>query len=363
MKKNNSITLVQFYWFFVQIQIAISVLILPYSIYKVAGTDGWISMVLAGIVTQILIFVIWYLGKRYPSMTFFELLEALLGKYVGKCLSVLYITYFLSLTTIVLIFFNFLISVWVLNKTPDIVKIPLFVFGCFYLLHSDLRVIARFLTIVGPVVLLVPFLACYAFFDSEPLYLLPVFSSNFLDISQGVLTGSLAMQGFLILSILYPYIEGSDKEKLLSATYANIMVTATYTFTIIASFVYFSPGQFLILPEPLLYMVKTISLVVIERIDLIFIAFWSVTVLATIVGYLYIISTGMATVFQKSSSNRLWFDLLSCVIITVFALIPQNLLTLRNLLAYIDRIGVIFVVVIPILLLLFAMLFKRREST
>ncbi|MBM0066613.1 GerAB/ArcD/ProY family transporter [Alkalicoccobacillus gibsonii] len=363
MKKNSSITLVQFFWFFTQIQIAVSVLTLPYSIYKVAKTDGWLSMILAGIITQLLIFVIWKLGKRYPSMTFFELLESLLGKYVGKFVSILYITYFLSLTTIILIFFNFLISVWVLSQTPDIVKIPLFVLGCFYLLHSDLRIIARFLTIIGPVVLLVPFLACYAFFDSEPLYLLPVFSSDTVDILKGVLTGSLAMQGFLILSILYPYIEGSDKEKLLSATYANIMVTAIYVFTIIAAFVYFSPGQFEILPEPLLYMVKTISLVLIERIDLIFLAFWSVTVLATIVGYLYIISTGMATVFQRSSSNRLGFNILACVIITVFALIPQNLLTLRRLLIYIDYIGAVFVVVIPILLLLFAVLFKRREST
>ncbi|MEY8749508.1 GerAB/ArcD/ProY family transporter [Alkalicoccobacillus gibsonii] len=363
MKKNSSITVVQFFWFFIQIQIAISVLILPYSIYKVAKTDGWISMLLAGVVTQLLIFVIWYLGKRYPSLTFFELLEALLGKVFGKFLSILYIVYFLSLTTIILIFFNFLISVWVLNQTPDIVKIPLFVFGCFYLLHSDLRIIARFLTIVGPLVLLVPFLACYAFSNSEPLYLLPVFSSNFIDITQGVLTGSLAMQGFLILSILYPYIEGSDKEKLLAATYANVMVTAIYVFTIVAAFVYFSPGQFLILPEPLLYMVKTISLVLIERIDLIFLAFWSVIVLATIVAYLYIISTGMATVFQRSSRNRLVFDLLSCVIIAVFALIPQNLLTLRRLLAYIDYAGVPFVVIIPIMLLLFAVLFKRREST
>ncbi|MEN0642118.1 endospore germination permease [Alkalicoccobacillus gibsonii] len=363
MKKNSSITLVQFFWFFIQIQIAISVLVLPYSIYKVAKTDGWISMLLAGVVTQILIFVIWYLGKRYPTMTFFELLEALLGKYVGKFVSILYIIYFLALTTIVLLFFNFLISVWVLSQTPDTVKIPLFIFGCFYLLHSDLRIIARFLTIVGPLILLVPFLACYAFFDSEPLYLLPVLSSDFVDILRGVLTGSLAMQGFLILSVLYPYIEGSDKEKLLSATYANIMVTAIYVFTIIAAFVYFSPGQFVILPEPLLYMVKTISLVLIERIDLIFLAFWSVTVLSTIVGYLYIISTGMATVFQRSSRNRLGFDILACVIITVFALIPQNLLTLRRLLTYIDYVGIVFVVVIPILLLLFAMLFKRREST
>lgn len=359
MEKNNSITLIQFFWFFVQIQIAISVLILPYSIYKVAGTDGWLSMVLSGFITQLLIFIVWYLAKRYPTKNFFELLEDLLGKYVGKFISLLYIAYYLSLNTIVLLFFNFLISVWVLNETPNLVKIPLFVFVCFYLVNSNLRVIARFLTIIGPSVLLAPLLATYAFTDSEPLYLLPVFSSGFPEIAQGVLTGSLAMQGFLILTVLYPYIKGSAKEKLLAATYANIMVSMIYIFTIIASFIYFSPGQFKILPEPLLYMIKTISLVVIERIDLIFIAIWSVNVLGTLVSYLYISSTGMVTVFNRS--NRLWFDIISCLMIASLALIPQNLLTLRQLLSYIDRVGIVFVVVIPILLLVFAIVFKRRE--
>ncbi|MDQ0207758.1 GerAB/ArcD/ProY family transporter [Alkalicoccobacillus murimartini] len=361
MEKTNSINLVQYFWFFVQTQIGISIMTLPYNIYHSAKTDGWISIILSGVVVQILIVIFWYLSSRFPNQTFFGMLESLLGKTFGKILSILYIVYFLFIATIVLLVFNFLIHVWVLNKTPDIVAIPLFVIASLYLLCSDLRIIGRFMAIAGPIILLAPICATYAFFDSEPLYLLPILDSDWLGIGKGIWVSSMSMQGFLIISIVYPFIKGTKKEIFLASTYANIMVTAIYTFIVIASFVYFSPGQFRILPEPLLYMIKTISLVLIERIDLVFLAFWSVVVLATIVSYLYMASIGMTTVFNQP--KRLWFSLLSGVIISVLALIPQNILTVRRILGYIEYIGIAFIVIIPILLLTFSLLFKRSDTS
>ena len=334
---------------------------LPYNIYHAAKTDGWISVIIAGLVTQLLIIIVWLLSIRFPALSFYELLETLLGKVLGKFVSILYIAYYLAVAAFILLVFNFLISVWVLNKTPDIVSIPLFVVACLYLLNSSIRVIARFMTIVGPIILLTPLLATYAFFDSEPLYLLPILTSTWMEIGKGVFTASLSMQGFLIITVLFPLVKGSNKEKLLAATYANVLVTVIYTFTVVASFVYFSPGQFEILPEPLLYMIKTISLVLIERIDLIFLAFWSVIVLATLVSYLYLASSGLTTVFNYK--RPLWFNILSGTIISVLALIPQNILTVRRLLLYIDYVGILFMAVIPIMLLLYAVLFKRRESS
>ncbi|MCM2677162.1 GerAB/ArcD/ProY family transporter [Alkalicoccobacillus plakortidis] len=361
MKKENSINLVQFFWFFVQTQIAISIMTLPYNIYHAAKTDGWISVLIAGIITQLLLILVWLLAIRFPAFTFYEMLESLLGKTLGKIISILYIAYYLAVAAFVLLVFNFLISVWVLNKTPDIIAIPLFVVACLYLLNSNIQVIARFMTIIGPIMLLIPLLATYAFFDSEPLYLLPILTSTWMEIGKGVFTASLSMQGFLIVTILYPLVKGSNKEKLVAATYANVLVTAIYTFTVVASFVYFSPGQFEILPEPLLYMIKTISLVLIERIDLIFLAIWSIVVLATLVSYLYMASSGMTTVFNHK--KPLWFNIFSGAIISVLALIPQNILTVRKLLIYIDYVGILFMAIIPVMLLLYAVLFKRRESS
>ncbi|WP_185971069.1 GerAB/ArcD/ProY family transporter [Alkalicoccobacillus porphyridii] len=354
----SSVNLVQFFWFYVQTQIGISIMTLPYNIYHDAKTDGWISIIIAGMVTQILILLIWSLSIRFPNQNLYELFEKLVGKVLGKFISVLYIVYFLIIAAFVLLVFNFLISVWVLSKTPDIIKIPLFVIACLYLLNSHVQIISRFMVIVGPIVLLTPICATYAFFDSEPLYLLPILTSSWFEIGKGVMSASFSMQGFLIVAILHPVVKGSNKEKLLAASYANILVTAIYTFTIIASFIYFSPGQFEILPEPLLYMIKTISLVLIERIDLIFLALWSVVVLATIVSYLYMASIGMATVFNQK--KRLLFSSISSLIITILALIPQNVLTLRHFSTFINYVGSFFIAVIPAFLLLYAVLFKRR---
>ncbi|MCM2677420.1 GerAB/ArcD/ProY family transporter [Alkalicoccobacillus plakortidis] len=305
-----------------------------------------------------MIIVLWFISASYPHLTFYTYLKQVLGNIVGNFLILLYTFYFIFITITLLIFFNTLIGAWVLPNTPGIVKLILFIIPALYLLISPLKTIATFMTISSPFLLLAPICATFAFSDSEPLYLLPIFETDWIGIWKGALSSTFAMQGFLILPIIYPFVSGTSKEKLLTATYANIFVTIFYTFIVLACFIYFSPGQFNILPEPFLYMIKTISFTIFERVDLIFLACWSIIVLTTLTILLYASTTGLEIMFNKSKTKL--FSIIIGSIVVILSNIPQNLLTIRRIFHFNEYADIVFAILISIFLLMYQKLLKYK---
>lgn len=56
MKTAPELGRTQLFWFFMHAQIGVGLFSLPYSIYKHAQTDGWISLLIAGVVVQLVFF-------------------------------------------------------------------------------------------------------------------------------------------------------------------------------------------------------------------------------------------------------------------------------------------------------------------
>ncbi|MCM2677478.1 GerAB/ArcD/ProY family transporter [Alkalicoccobacillus plakortidis] len=356
MDQKKGISLIHFFWFFVQAQIGAGLFTLPYIVFQQALTDGWISVLIAGLISQVMIVILWSVSNNYPNLTFYEFQKHILGNKIGKSVIFLYSLYFIVITITLLVFFKTLIDAWVLPHTPDVVKLILFTIPALYLLNSPIKIIASFMTITAPILFLAPICAAFAFSDSEPLYLLPLLETEWGGIWKGALSSSFAMQGFLILPIIYPFVSGTSKEKLLTATYANIFVTTFYTFIVVSCYIYFSPGQFEVLPEPFLYMIKTISFTLFERVDLIFLAFWSIIVLSTLTILLYSASTGLEIIFNRSNT-RLFSILIGCIVISL-SMIPQNLLSIRRIFHYNEYAGILFAIFIPIFLFTYDRLVK-----
>ncbi|MBN3545729.1 GerAB/ArcD/ProY family transporter [Fictibacillus barbaricus] len=48
-----------------------AVISLPYDVFHKSKTDSWLSIILSGIVVQLLIVLIWLMAKKYPNSTLF----------------------------------------------------------------------------------------------------------------------------------------------------------------------------------------------------------------------------------------------------------------------------------------------------
>lgn len=358
MKKINTLGKTQLFWFFAHSQIGIGLLSLPYSLYKEVESDGWISLLLAAVLVQIAITILALLHKRFPSDTLFGICEKTVGRFVGKLLIILYIAYFIHTAALVLKGFAQLIAVWILTKTPEPIFIVLIIGACLPVFFSSLRQIARMLVLTAPIILLIPLVTIYAFFQGDYLNLLPLGVASPSAITKGVFSSMFAINGFIVLSIIFPHVKATPFEKWKVVTLAHWFVTLIYLIVVIASFITFSHGEMKLLPEPFLYMIKSFSLALIERIDLIFLSLWSVIAITTYIIFVYCGTIGIMTTFH---TKRYRLIIVVCLILTAaIALIPTSIFEFYEWVKVNNQIASVLTFVIPLVLLIVSIIWKRR---
>ncbi|HET7657274.1 MAG TPA: GerAB/ArcD/ProY family transporter [Bacillales bacterium] len=360
IKKENKVTPAQLFILIVQTEIGVSILSLPNSLFSEAKTDGWLSMLLAGAITQILILIIWKLNSRFESLTLFAICRNILGKWLGTLTIIIYTAYFCATAGITLILFVRMLSLWVLPRTPFWILMLLMVAAGMDIARENLRVLARFYTFTLIFLGVLLLFILYSLKDAHIIYLLPIGHSGLWNIFLGSKKAILSILGFEMILVIYPYVQGTPKQKLKAATFANLFVTLFYTMTIIACYLFFSPAQLPLLPEPVLYMFKAFTFTIIERVDLLFISIWVVIVSTSFMTYLYLSSNGIASLFKKESHAK--FVPLAALVVFAAAFIPdQNELLITKINYYFEQASIIFIVLIPFILLLLSYLFRKKE--
>ncbi|MGV3137392.1 GerAB/ArcD/ProY family transporter [Brevibacillus agri] len=80
----NELTVFQYIYLIHGAQVGIGVLSMPRELAEVAGTDGWLSILIGWFAAMAVSLVIIGIMKRYPGKTIVDLLPLFLGKWLGK---------------------------------------------------------------------------------------------------------------------------------------------------------------------------------------------------------------------------------------------------------------------------------------
>jgi spore germination protein (amino acid permease) len=357
----KTITQNQLFFVIIQSQIGIGVLSLPYKAHQYAKSDAWISVIVAGIFVQFFIFIIWFLMKEHKGKTVYDISQTVFGKYLGNLINIAYILYGVMVMSLVAILFADLIERWILETTPKFITILLLLSAAVYLGVQNLRVIARFFTLLNIMLLLLVFLSFFSFSSNLSFTnLLPVGQANFKQILLGSNEIILSLLGFELLLVIFPFVQGTEKRSLKKALWANIVVIFFYLYFAFLTLVFFSPNEIGIIPEPVLYMLKGISFRLVERIDMIFLSYWVLPMMVSVVVYLYLASTGAANLFHKGNRKYpVWY--LSLLVFGI-SLIPSTEIEIKAFGRYVSLASYIFVVVIPLALLVLSWILKKLKN-
>lgn len=361
MKNKESINLPQFFFIIIQTQIGVGVLSLPYTMYKASKTDGWISLMIAGVFVQLILTMYYFLLKKFNGSNIFDIAQVTAGKIIGKFLICLYLFYFLLVGIMILSLFNKIIATWILPRTPSWAIGGMFSFLAAALCREGIRVIGRFYTLVTPLLLLLVFLITYTLKDANIYFLFPIGKEGIKDILLGSKEAVIAMLGFEMILVIYSLANGEHKRKYLIITCANALITLLYTYLIIINFIYYSPEEIAVVPEPMLFILKSYSFKIIERTDLFFLSIWIISVFTSFVSYLYMSAKSAKKLIPKGK-NRFYVNLFAAVIFLVASGIkPITGITdkLSQLMSY---ISLLFIIMIPFLLLVFSYVFKRKQK-
>ncbi|MCM3717792.1 GerAB/ArcD/ProY family transporter [Fictibacillus phosphorivorans] len=339
------------FFLIIQAQVGIGILGLPYILYNDVQQDGWMSLLVAGVLAQGILIILVALSRTSPKETFYELNHRLLGTFLGKIVNILYILYFISFSLLLMILVSDVINTWILHRTPKWAIILLLLIATTYIAKEQILTISRtflFFSIlfIGLIILL------FMVYPQDNHFgrMLPMGSKDFTEIVKASPDAFVSLIGFEIILFIMPFIK-NPKKSLLVLTFANLFTVLLYVFLFITCVITFSGAQFSLIQEPLLYLFRGLSFHFVERIDIIFLSFWIVPISTTLVVQLYNASLGVQNLFAIQRNKCVY---LLAGILLGLCLLPVSYSIKESLSSFMIYLNIIFVFIFPALLLIIA---------
>ncbi|YCI76387.1 spore germination protein [Bacillus sp. R1-10] len=355
---NDKYKVAPFYVFFLvhPLQIGIGLLNFQRDLAKAAGTDGWISILLAGLIVHIFIWLIYKIFSMVPG----DIISAnnyVFGKWIGHFFSLLFILYFFILGMTIIIGYINVIHLWMFPVVPSWAFCCVLLVLIYYINTGGFRTVTgiAFLSVVVSYWLLfVPF---YGLKYGNFTNFLPIFDHTLLEIMKGTRSVSLTMLGFEMILMFYPFIKNAET----SQKYAHGGALATTLLTLFVYFVsviFYSQKQLALTLWPTLTMTSIIELPFIQRFEYIFIAWWAIVIIPNMVIYLWAASRGVKRLFNVQQKYPLWVMSIIILLITIFTLDIDSFYILNKI---INPYSVCFLVLYLPLLLVFIKIKKWRN--
>jgi spore germination protein (amino acid permease) len=332
-------------------QTGVGILNFQNQVIKGAEQDAWISLIITGVITHIILYIIFKLLDEENN----DLVAAhhyCFGKTMGNILSVLAMIYFWLASLTVLRAYIEVIQIWVY---PTIKTWQLcFVFGLtfYYLIKSGFRTLTgfSFWGVVLPSFLF--FLIYFPMKHTNYIYLLPAFSHSLSELFLSSKAYSLLFLGFEWIVMYYPFIRRNSNSKNISkwAYFGNLYTIIVYLIVTLISFLYFNQEVLQHLPWATLMMVKIVHFSFLERFEYAFIFIWLLVVISPICISLWACTRIIKRAFSISPKTSLKLLLLAEMIAAISL---QEFKSIDHLINLTSNIGIGFVYVyLPLLLII-----------
>lgn len=348
MKENHNITSKQWAKMLFVTQTGVGVITLPAVVSQRVGHDGWIIIVIVGLIAILLSTLIVIFLNRYSNKSVYEINKLLYGNLLGRAFNFILFAYLFITVVGGVRLFQFFIRVSLMPQTPFWILSPFILAPSIYLVWQGLKPMAIFLniTLISYFMLLI-YLAVLSS-NYRFSYLLPVGEAGILPLLINAHTGIFAFLGFEIIVFIYPFI--TDNNKVMK--WQNISIIGSILFfliVVVTSIALFGANFLKIQILPIFMMARAFNAPVLERVDLYIVALWFIPITCSMRTYVFAAYYSIEKVFNIQKS-KLWYGLFFAVAIAL-SRIPENI---NQLYAFIDIInyfglGVIMFFVVSLL--------------
>ena len=144
--------------------------------FSITKQDSWLIVLFGTVVCIPLLWVYVALAKQYPDKSLIQINDEVFGRIGGKIVSVFYIWFFFTLTTLNLRDLGGFVNKSIMILTPNTVIISIFIILCAWSVYYGLEVVTRYsivFTIISSAILIVSILASFNIMNFENF--LPIF--------------------------------------------------------------------------------------------------------------------------------------------------------------------------------------------
>lgn len=271
----------------------------------------------------------------------------------------LYLMYWFMYLITFVVYITYVLTTWVFIQTPTFVLISIFLVTCYY------ASVSRPETAVNLGVVLIPMLIMFFFFifraipNLEITNLLPLFYEPSKTWYLGIIFSAYAFGGAETYLILRRYLLKKEKITYTLLTLYFAFLTLFYFISIAFTLMFFSLKEISLIPEPIFYILHSLEVTFVKRLDLFFIYIWLSWSLISIVNFVLV----MRLVYFKKNVKKPKLQLL--VFFVVIGVIA-NILTRYTLLDFFKHYlvyGILsFSLVFPLLIIFINKLRGRKLS-
>lgn len=341
--------------------LGIGILTLPRTVTeKVKTPDGWITIILGGIVALLVAIIMVKLAERFPGKSIFQYSNEIIGKVIGSVVSLCIIIYYLTLSSFELRAMSETTRLFLLQGTPNWAIILPFIWVGLYLITGGINPIARMFEIVFPITilffLLVMFLGIKVFDINN---LRPVMGMGVMPVMKGLTTTSLSFVGFEIILIIYMYMK--EPSRALKATVIGLSISLVfYCVTFVMVIGALSIDGAVTQTWPVLTFIRSfeISGFFVERFDSLLLVIWIMQLFTTFTVCYYAAALGLSHIFNKNI-NLFIYGLAPLTYIV--SMMPRNINEMFTMGSMIGNFTLYFFSCVPILLLLITLVRGKKS--
>ncbi|MGZ0041320.1 GerAB/ArcD/ProY family transporter [Paenibacillus ottowii] len=323
--QKDEITALQAFVIVSKSMIGTGIVVLPRGICKEVGTpDGWISVVLSGLLAMFAGYVIVKLSQRFPNQTFFQYSQMVAGKLLGTGAAIILSLYYILGSGYSLRFMGEVIHMYLLDKTPIEVIMIVFLSLGTYLTVGGVNPIARLTELFLPLVILfLLVLILFSLNDIELDNIRPVLGEGVLPVLKGLKPSIFSFAGFEIMLIFIAFMK--EPRKAMKIVISGIaLVIPLYTLVVVIAIATLTVDEVKTLTWPTMSVAKNIELPggFFERFESLFSVLWVISMYTSFVLYQYAASLGLGQIFRKE--HRI-FSYACLPVIYLVAMFPADL--------------------------------------
>jgi spore germination protein len=343
--------------------VGIGIFSYPRDLAGVVGPDAWLESFFMGVISFIILRLIWKVEKANNFMEFTPLVEKNLGKFLGTIILLMVVIAQLIAMSISMRTFVEVIKMFLLEKTPTEFIILITILCGTYLIRGELSSIVKFnevalWTMFIPLVIILSFLLNRGDYTN----VLPILHNPPIEYLRALKFTAFSFGGMEIAFLVLPYMKNNDKSyKVMDK--ALLYITIFYAIVTILVLSIFSKEQTKVLLWPTITMIKSLDIpgTFIERWDGIVMALWVLFYFTTFTNLYYFSSHILKETFKLGDVK------ISSVLVVPFiyliAMYPKNIGELFN--ANTNIIPMVFLfnlVVVPLLLYFVGKIRGRKEG-
>lgn len=363
LTNNDKITIPQTVALLITTILATGILALPRNVANAAGSDGWLLVLFAGVISYFSSLIVGALVKRFPGDTFIEYSQKVLGKFPGYILGFILILYFIFVSAMSVRVFSEVMNAFMLINTPRGFIIITMLLSSVYLIRHGIEPIARIGEILLPI-LIIPIFAMYltALPRADFSELLPFFDTPVKDLAISTIHTAYNFLGFEILLMVGPYMR--SPERVMWTLFFSVgFITLMYLFIVVIVFASIGVEDSRILLWPAMSIIRTIMAPggVFERLDALALALWTIASFTTINGMYY--SGTLAAAHLMGAREFKFFVTIFFPWVYLFSIIPGNPLDTMRWTQISGMAGIVIAVIIPAIILVISIVAKKGGKT